>query len=270
MVRCTASANRASCRVCHRQGQRAYQGIPSRISICNRTGSDLPQSGRGRSQRGDVNQQNPKSMSRYLVFDSGGDIHIAMDACFSHRHLRSAGDSPKFYEPSLIVPKAFVDAVGTRIEYVRKKPVKKGYKPKIPDSAVDACQGSHIAADGKKVKTADLRFDDTGLMALNCRHDIPIALANVDTPGEQQKYAIALIEYLFSLLPEDATVITYYDIGCVLDRSVNMVRRFTLCFCPALILCMDPSMTSFRPRSSAASLGQHRRCMLMVTNGHVS
>ncbi|KAH6910088.1 hypothetical protein BKA70DRAFT_1100641, partial [Coprinopsis sp. MPI-PUGE-AT-0042] len=64
-------------------------------------------------------------------------------------------------------------------------------------------------------------YDDTGTMALCCRHDIPILVANIDTPGEQQKYAVALLRVLFSLLPPNATVIAFYDVGCVLERSLQ-------------------------------------------------
>lgn len=67
------------------------------------------------------------------------------------------------------------------------------------------------------------KFDDGGVMALICRHDIPLFLANIDTPGEQQKYSIALIEHLFTLLPPAATVGITYDVGCVLDRSLQLV-----------------------------------------------
>ncbi|EED85593.1 predicted protein [Postia placenta Mad-698-R] len=59
-------------------------------------------------------------------------------------------------------------------------------------------------------------------MALICRHDIPIFLANVDTPGKQQKYAIALLEHLFTFLPPNATVAALYDIGCVVNRSLEL------------------------------------------------
>ena len=54
-------------------------------------------------------------------------------------------------------------------------------------------------------------------MALVCRHDIALFFPNIDTPGEQQKYAVALLEHLFSLIPTCATVVSLYDIGCVLD-----------------------------------------------------
>ncbi|TFK16874.1 hypothetical protein FA15DRAFT_683652 [Coprinopsis marcescibilis] len=65
-------------------------------------------------------------------------------------------------------------------------------------------------------------FDDGGLAALVCRHDIPLLFANVDTPREQQKYAIALLLRLFSLIPQKATVGVLYDVGCVLDRSLQL------------------------------------------------
>lgn len=115
-----------------------------------------------------------------------------------------------------------VDAVGDRIESVRKRPAKK-YTPTVPDSAVDECKDAHDAADERKEKASSENFDDRGLMALVCRHDIPLFFANIDTPGEQQKYSVALLEHLFSLIPTCATVVSLYDIGCVLDRSLHLV-----------------------------------------------
>ena len=67
------------------------------------------------------------------------------------------------------------------------------------------------------------KCDDGGQMALVCRHDIPLFLANIDTPGEQQKYAVALIEHLFSLLPPEASAQVLYDVRCVLDRTLQLV-----------------------------------------------
>lgn len=112
--------------------------------------------------------------------------------------------------------------MGARIEVQRRKPARR-YTSKVPSEAVDECEKAHEAADGKKQKTAMDQFDDTGLMALVCRHDIPLFFANIDTPGEQQKYAVALVEHLYSLLPANATVYLLYDIGCVLDRTLHLV-----------------------------------------------
>ncbi|EMD35682.1 hypothetical protein CERSUDRAFT_85646 [Gelatoporia subvermispora B] len=155
-------------------------------------------------------------------FADGADIAVAVDGNFSHRHMRKAGDKPAFYDPEYFLPKVFVDAVGTWIGQQRQKPPKPDYVPKVPDAAVDSCQHGHEAANEEKAKTDPERFDDTGVMALVCSHDIPILMANIDTPGEQQKYAISLILWLFLLLPDNATVAGLYDIGCTTDRSINL------------------------------------------------
>ncbi|KAG1882368.1 hypothetical protein F4604DRAFT_1990635 [Suillus subluteus] len=150
----------------------------------------------------------------------GGDIHVATDGNFHHRHRQSAGDCPRFYEPSYFLPKTQVDDVGRWIISKCKRAPK--IRPSVvPDEAIDQCEHSYEAADGKKQKAAMESFDDTGIMALICRHDIPLFFANINSPGEQQKYAVSLIEHLFSLIPQEATVVTLYDVGCVLSRSLS-------------------------------------------------
>ena len=76
----------------------------------------------------------------------------------------------------------------------------------------------------KKQKAAIDSFNDTGIMALICCHDIRLFLANIDTPGEQQKYSVALIKHLFSLIPFEANIVILYDIGCVLAQSLTKVH----------------------------------------------
>jgi hypothetical protein len=73
----------------------------------------------------------------------------------------------------------------------------KKYTPTVPDSAVDECKDAHDAVDEQKEKASSDNFDAQGLMALVCRHDIALFFANINTPGEQQKYAVALLEHLF-------------------------------------------------------------------------
>ncbi|KAG6890858.1 hypothetical protein C0992_012244 [Termitomyces sp. T32_za158] len=151
-------------------------------------------------------------------------------ACFGGklfgRPLESDGgdnpcDCPKFYEPEFILPKDYVDIVGARIENIRHSRKPKQRKPIVLDEAINECESSHTAGKGSNVKTNIEKFDDGGLMALVCRHDIPIFLANIDTPGEQQKYAVAMIEHLFSFLPAAATITVLYDVACILDRSLR-------------------------------------------------
>ncbi|KAG6827850.1 hypothetical protein H0H92_010266 [Tricholoma furcatifolium] len=156
----------------------------------------------------------------------GGDIHVCLDGNFNHRHLRSAGDSPHFYDPSYILPKQFVDEVGAEMEKLRSAPQRRHPKAKVPDEAVDDCESSHVAGKGSNVKTNMERYDDGGLMALVCRHDIPIVLANIDTPGEQQKYAVAMLRWFFQLIPPQATVAALYDVGsCGRSRRLYIVDR---------------------------------------------
>ncbi|KAG1724201.1 uncharacterized protein EDB91DRAFT_1239990 [Suillus paluster] len=160
-------------------------------------------------------QQCPACFSGMLFgrpVDQGGDIHVATDGNFHHRHRRSAGDCPHFYEPTYFLPK--------QIDTQRKQPAKV-HTPLVPDEAIDLCENAYEAADGKKQKAAMDSFDDTGLMALICCHDIPLFFVNIDSPGKQQKYPIALIKHLFTLLPPQATVVTLYDVGCVLVRTLS-------------------------------------------------
>ena len=89
--------------------------------------------------------------------------------------------------------------------------------------AVDACRDSYCAAKGDQETVASKRCDINGLMVLVCHHDIPLAFTDIDSPGEQQKYAVALIEHLLSMIPEHAMVMVFYDIRCVLHYSLEMV-----------------------------------------------
>ncbi|KAL0567593.1 hypothetical protein V5O48_014405 [Marasmius crinis-equi] len=154
-------------------------------------------------------------------FKVGGDIHVAIDGSFGHRHLKSAGDGVEFHCSYRILTTAEVDAVGARIEAERKKPPKP-YNCSVPDDVVNADREAFHAAQGDDNTTGNKRFDENGMMALVCRHDIPLLAASIDTPGEQQKYAIALIEEFFRLIPPQATVAVLYDIACVVDRSIHI------------------------------------------------
>ncbi|KAJ7597943.1 hypothetical protein C8J56DRAFT_1042113 [Mycena floridula] len=155
-------------------------------------------------------------------FQEGGDIHVSTDGNFHHKHFKKAGDSASFYKPKHVLPKDVVDKVRSDILDARRRPTP---KKKIPDEAIDACEESHQAAKPER-KKAQPQFDDNGLMSLVCRHNIPLFVANIDTPGEGQQYAVALILHLFSLLPPQATVVVLYDLACVLDRSSQLYELF--------------------------------------------
>ncbi|EIN12249.1 hypothetical protein PUNSTDRAFT_60254, partial [Punctularia strigosozonata HHB-11173 SS5] len=90
---------------------------------------------------------------------------------------------------------------------------------RVPNSVLDGCESSFKAADEEREKASTQFFDDTGLMALMCRHDRVLWLANMSTPGERQHYPLALLKKLFQNLPVTWTVGVLYDIGCQLHRS---------------------------------------------------
>ncbi|EAU93539.1 hypothetical protein CC1G_02769 [Coprinopsis cinerea okayama7 len=156
-----------------------------------------------------------------LTLENGGDAMIAIDGNFNHRHNRGVKHCPKFYEPEHFLSKQYVDAIGNRMKEARTKP-KRQVTTKVPKEAVKACQKSHQAGSGSNVKTSLQKFDAGGVMAAVCRHDIPLFAANIDTAGEQQKFAVALIEKIASLMPSNATIVVLYDVGCVLDRSTQL------------------------------------------------
>ena len=136
----------------------------------------------------------------------GGDIHVSTDGNFHHWHCCSAGDCPPFYDPAYFLPKIQVDAMGQHIEKQYKNPAKRCNMMTVPDEAIDSCESLYEATNGKKQKTSMESFDNTGLMAFICCYDIPLFFANIDTPGEQQKYVLSPITHLFTLLLPNATV----------------------------------------------------------------
>ncbi|KAG1812684.1 hypothetical protein EV424DRAFT_1473565 [Suillus variegatus] len=89
----------------------------------------------------------------------------------------------------------------------------------VPVSVLNGCGESFVAADKKREKASTRFFTDTGLMALLCRHDRVLWLANLTSAGEKQHYALALLDQLFKHMPPQMTVGLLYDIGCQLERS---------------------------------------------------
>lgn len=166
-----------------------------------------------------------------------------------------------------MLSKEQVDEVGDRIESIRKRPPKPR-QPTVPDEAVDECESSHVSGSGSNSKTNMDKFDDGGVMALVCRHDIPLFLANIDSPGEQQKYGIALIEHLCSLMPPETTVAVLYDVGCVLDRSLQLVSVQIQCI--HNWLTRIPSMTFCQNKLPTDLYSRQAQCTRTPTSGHAS
>lgn len=169
-----------------------------------------------------------------LTHVHSADVVVCLDACFVQKRRapsHDAGDDPPIrHGRSVFLTKEEVEEARLIVETVRptrpearpgavvsEEGMEKGMK--VPQAVLDACSDSFKAADEKRTKASSQFFADTGLMAMLCRHDRVLWLANMTTPGERQYYAIALILKLFRSLPPTMTVGILYDIGCQLHRS---------------------------------------------------
>ncbi|KAL4071964.1 hypothetical protein J3A83DRAFT_4358317 [Scleroderma citrinum] len=141
--------------------------------------------------------------------DKCGDIHVATDGNFHHWHQHSASDFPLFYKPSYFLSKAQVDTVGWCIDQAHQHPSAMSQLA-VPNKVIDECEASYEAADSKKQKTALDSFD------------------NMDMLGEQQKYSVALLSHLFSLLLAHANMVILYNVGCILAHSLTCHSQFKI------------------------------------------
>ncbi|KAG1801850.1 uncharacterized protein BJ212DRAFT_1450041 [Suillus subaureus] len=103
--------------------------------------------------------------------DQGGNIHVATDGNFHHHHRHSAGDCPRFYEPSYYLPKMYADLVGSQIVKKWKCPAMTWAPNLIPNEVINQCENSYEAANGKKQKPA---MDNTSITS--CLHFAMMAM----------------------------------------------------------------------------------------------
>jgi hypothetical protein len=163
------------------------------------------------------------------------DIIVCIDACFTQKRSTNPrgadGHDPPNPTSSFFLPNDDVQAMEEfvqrcrgekrRARASRVEPEEDRYEKgmSVPVSVLDGCGESFMAADEKREKASTRFFTDTGLMALLCRHDRVLWIANLTSAGEKQHYALALLDRLFKHLPPQMTVGLLYDIGCQLERS---------------------------------------------------
>ncbi|KAJ7840691.1 hypothetical protein B0H14DRAFT_3695455 [Mycena olivaceomarginata] len=154
-----------------------------------------------------------------------GVLCVSATCITIHRSCQSvqpqASDPPRRHPSTHFVPEADAKATDAYVKETRgtfgpAEPRSKKSKTRTPSSAEDTEDG---LPDEKRVKASTDFFDDTGLMALLCRHDRVLWLVNMQTRGEQQYYVFVLLETLFQHLPRDITLGILYDIACTLERS---------------------------------------------------
>lgn len=163
------------------------------------------------------------------------DIIVCIDACFTQKRSTNprgaAGYDPPNPTTSFFLPMDDVKMMEDFVERRRRErrpgrasraePDNDCYEEgmRIPVSVLNGCGDSFIAADEKREKASTRFFTDTGLMALLCRHDRVLWIANLTSAGEKQHYALALLDRLFKHIPPQMTIGLLYDIGCQLERS---------------------------------------------------
>jgi hypothetical protein len=96
----------------------------------------------------------------------------------------------------------------------------------LPEHIYSRCKKRFFAADEDYKKGETSIFSDTGLMAMICRHDRILFVANLRDSGEKRYYALALLKRLFQELPNSWMAGVLYDIGCQLHRTITKVGFF--------------------------------------------
>ncbi|KAJ7234330.1 hypothetical protein C8J57DRAFT_1249271 [Mycena rebaudengoi] len=166
------------------------------------------------------------------------DVMVCTDACFTQKKKKTPRDPPKTHPTTRFIPEVQAAAMESYVDAVRTKKKTKKQRTTVmevdeeedsyelhmnlPRSVLDACQSSFKAADEKREKASTQFFEDTGVMALLCRHDRVLWLVNMHSAGEKQFNVLVLLETLFQHLPLDITVGALYDIVCSLERSCRL------------------------------------------------
>ncbi|KAH9828839.1 uncharacterized protein C8Q71DRAFT_859379 [Rhodofomes roseus] len=164
------------------------------------------------------------------------DVIVCLDACFTQKRRKGMSglrDPPRTHPDSVFVSAEKVNAMEEEVDRMRHRgsgrdhqqpphdgETMEGTLLHLPESVLDGCNDSFVAADERRQKASTQFFADTGLMAMLCRHDRVLWLVNMTSAGEKQHYALSLVQQLFDHLPQDVTVGLLYDIACQLHRSI--------------------------------------------------
>ena len=154
-------------------------------------------------------------------------VIVCIDANFSQRRRHSRHPDPVDPHPDThFLSVKDVESMKHAVEYARPSDPKANARSwaRLPDDTLDDCEKAFTAAQGHIAKSNNTIFADTALMAILCRHDRPLFLANMTSAGERQYYALALIRALFRHLPDDWVMGLLYDVACQLERSMHKVR----------------------------------------------
>ncbi|CAD7068059.1 unnamed protein product [Tilletia caries] len=91
----------------------------------------------------------------------------------------------------------------------------------------ESCIANIRAIDCHATASHNSPFEVTGLMGACCRHDIPLVMCDMLTPGERHYYATALIKAIIDAVGPNLTHLgVAYDIGCRFDPSTKVASLF--------------------------------------------
>lgn len=162
---------------------------------------------------------------------SGPHSYVCLDGCFQHKRCRWAGSGdqaiPKaqtyFLTPEEVLEvRKYSDSLKSSSKNSASSNANEA-ELSMPSYVYDGCSTRFIAANESKAKAEASLFEDTGLMALTCRHDRVLFMVTLKDPGERQYNALALLKALFHGLPSYWRVGVLYDIGCQVHRSLVKV-----------------------------------------------
>ncbi|KAI6135372.1 hypothetical protein EDD17DRAFT_1779101 [Pisolithus thermaeus] len=156
--------------------------------------------------------QSNNNQQRYTTqwISSDVDAIVCIDACFTQKCRSGQTDDPVNPTATVFLSPEDIHAMECEVDGRRGQASKRNLGEegevfeegmKITISVLKGCNESFTAADERCQKASTQFFSDTGVMALLCRHDRVIHLANMTSAGEKQHYALALIKSLFSHLP---------------------------------------------------------------------
>ncbi|PLW28303.1 hypothetical protein PCANC_26540 [Puccinia coronata f. sp. avenae] len=168
---------------------------------------------------------------------------ICLDGNFQHRHHSKASrDHGRLHIPRIFLDPIEVQAATQEIrcqEQLINTPAQvsdtESHHHTSADefcaapnpTKADQCTESHKAADDKRNESTWKGCNDTGLMGCCCRHDAAVYFANIHKSGEQRCLPMAIINRLLEELEPGRPVSILYDIGCSLDKFINLRDRLS-------------------------------------------
>ncbi|KIJ42325.1 hypothetical protein M422DRAFT_171213, partial [Sphaerobolus stellatus SS14] len=181
--------------------------------------------------------------------ETNPDVQVAIDGNFTHQRYSSVEGDPEIVPLSQLtiwLTEGELEVARQHIQDAHDRTGKRRQSTRLPDGSLDQCEKAHKAARDRGDEVTTGVMASKGLMALVCKHDVPIFICDITTPGEQQFYSIALLQKLSLLLPANAIIGLLYDIACLLDRSIakaGLPYRHDLI--PDISLCLSLATAAF-------------------------